>query len=190
MAKSKNDVGSSATSATSATTKILNAPNSYAEAVEFARVWLKAVKDGDATGWQIDFRVAWGDAGRFVSVTIERQFVGFDPVKEVDQAIKALQFDRPIEESKGILLYLLWEKQEELERKIGRPTGRPWAATIWTIGHLFKCSDFPLSRNPTTPAISGFDAIASAMLAEKLAPNSYSGVKANFYDYAKRNGIS
>lgn len=194
MAKGKKgsiDVTPPATPATTATTTILTAPNSYAEAEAFALVWLKAVQDANTTGWQAEFRVAWDDAGGFVSATITKKFVGFDLERGLAEAIEALQYDRPISSTlKGTLLHVLWEKQLELASKAGRPTGSPWAGTIWMIAHLFKCSGFPLSRNPLSPEISGFDAIANAMRAMSLAPNSYSGAKANFYDYAKRNGLS
>lgn len=175
--------------ATPATTTILTAPNSFLEAEAFARLWLTTVLEARALGWQLDYRVAWDSEGRFISATIEKQFVGFDLKQKVDEAIEALQYDKPIDELRGTLLHLLLEKKCELEGKPGRPTGSPWAGTIWTIAHLFKCSGFPLSRNSASPETSAFDAIAKAMLELKLNPNSYSGVRANFYDYAKRSSV-
>lgn len=190
MAKNENDGDTLATPATSATKSTLYAPNSYEEAEAFAYFWLEAENDALATGWKTNFRVAWDDEGRFLSVTIEKEFVGFDIEKEVEKAIEALQYDKPIDESKSTILHVLWEKQRALESKAGRPTGSPWAGTIWTIAYLFRCCDFPLSRNPLSPEQSGFDAIASAMLRLRLAPNSYSGVKGNFYDFGKQNSLS
>ena len=184
------DTTPTATPATTATTTILTAPNSYSEAEAFALVWLRTKLEAHALGWQIEYRVAWDGEGRFKSATIEKQFIGFDLKQRVDEAIEALQYDKPSEELTGTLLHLLWEKQRELEGKIGRPTGSPWAGTIWTIAYLFKCSGFPLSRNSVSPETSAFDAIASAMLTLGLAPNSYSGVRTNFYEYAKRNSVS
>lgn len=179
-----------ATSATTATTTILTAPDSYDEAKAFALVWLKAAQDAEATGWKVEFRVAWDDAGGFVSATITKEFVGFDLKQKVDEAIRALQYDNPSEELSSTLLLALWEKKRELETKVGRPTGSPWAGTIWIIAHLFKCSGFTLSRNPESPETSGFDAIANAMRKLGLAPNSYSGVKTNFYEFANRSNVS
>lgn len=189
MAKNENAEGALATHATSATTSILNAPNSYEEAEAFAYFWLETEKDARATGWNTNFRVAWDDEGRFISVTIEKQFVGFDKEKEVEKAIAALQFNTPIDEAKSTILHVLWEERHALESKAGRPTGSPWAGTIWTIAYLFRCCDFPLSRNSVSPEHSGFDAIASAMRRLGVAPNSYSGVCSNYYDFAKQNSL-
>lgn len=193
MARDKTDLTDTAlptTSAKTATAIILTAPDSFGEAEAFALAWLTAVQDAEATGWRVEFRIAWDDAGGFASATITKEFVGFDIKQKVYQAIDALQYDKPIEELKDTLLHVLWEKQHELERKVGRPTGSPWAGTIWTIAHLIKCSGVPLSRNLESSETSAFDAIANAMMDLGIAPNSYSGVKANFYDYANRNGMN
>lgn len=194
MARDKTneiDTSPAATSATTATTSILTAPDSFGDAKEFALVWLKAIQDSEATGWNFEFRVAFDGEGRFVSATITREFVGFDLKQRVEEALEALQYDKPLDESKShTLLNVLWEKQHELKSEVGRPTGSPWAGTIWQIAHCFKCSGFPLSRNLESPETSGFDAIAKAMLELGLAPNSYSGVKNNYYGFAERNDLS
>jgi hypothetical protein len=176
--------------ATPATTKIFAPPQSFAEAEAFALYWLQTKLEVEGTGWQVEWLIKGDDEGNFVSLSITKQFFGFDLEQEVEKAIQALKYDKPIEESKGTILHVLQERRDELERKVGRPTGSAWAGDIWQIANLLRSSGFPLSRNPESPETSGFDAIANAMRALGIAPNSYSGVKANFYDFAKRHGLS
>ena len=185
----KNEIDGD-TPATTATIK-LPAPSTYYEAKAFAHSWLETVKESDGKGWQVNFKVIWNSEGRFEFAVIEREFVGYNLERRLKEALETLQYDNPLDEDvRNTLLTLIWDKQETLHRRPGRPKGSPWAGTIWKIAFLFSTCGFALSRNETSPQTSGFDALADAMYDLGLQPNSYSGVADTYYKFAKSNGLS
>lgn len=189
MGKSKNDEGTPATSATSATNwEELPRPKSYQEAVSVAsRVISARLNSHPKAQWRI--RVDRSEPGPpriFLKTDLEgitraeffaRLAAGDGTLSVADQAMAARLLREQITAPHGK------GRPTRAKAALRNPAGQSLDAIIFeTCLQLKGLGWTPLSRaNETGPRTSVFDAVAEAISANQSRPVSYEGVRDAYY---------
>ena len=193
MAKSKNNGGTPATTATSATNwEELRRPNSYQEAVGVAWRLIAARLNADPKArWRIRIdRTEQGPTRIFLKTDLEgrtraeffgRLAAGDGALSVADQAMAARLHREQIAFPQGR------GRSTRAQAALRNPAGQSIDAIIYdTCLMLMRLGWTPLSRADVTgEQTSIFDAVAEALSANRPRPVAYQGVRDAYYRVSK-----